>query len=221
MNSSVNKIFVWICWFFGSQIHNSTRAMWSVGYTAWTVDMWQGYRPNSQRDGISFRRLYLDGAQPRCQCSDLNRQCVLVICYVSFARIYRFLWDFSAPCWKLADLIICVLKTFVIFFNYCYCMSTFCSVDKVAIAIHCGLNCGQWASENRTIGIRTATTGSATRSEAFRPQDGVEGIAVNTDMDLAARLLLFLAVLSAALKFSHRRSHCVSDRHMFIGNLKI
>jgi len=46
-----------------------------------------------QRDGISLRRLYLDGAQPRWLCYGPNRQYVLMVCYLSFARIYRFLWD--------------------------------------------------------------------------------------------------------------------------------
>jgi len=49
ITSSVNKIFVWNCWFFGSQIQNSALAVWSVCHRTWTVCTWQGYRPNLQR----------------------------------------------------------------------------------------------------------------------------------------------------------------------------
>jgi len=179
-------------------------------HRAWTVCTWQGYRPNLQRvlhsfirptPTRSFRRLYLDGAEPRWLCCGPNRQCVLVVCYLSFARIYRFLWDLlktrrsvtlrsgnhrwysSASARACRGGYKCNVCRHIV---QCYPLRTAGTQNR-----------GQWARENKTIGIRPAITGSATRSEAFRPPDGVVGIPLNRDMDLAAHFLLYLAILSA------------------------
>jgi hypothetical protein len=62
---------------------------------------------NANAMGYLSDELYLDGAQPCWPCSDPSRLCVLVVCYVSFARIYRFLWtlvhlDENSPIWYSA-----------------------------------------------------------------------------------------------------------------------
>jgi len=161
-----------------------------------------------QRDGISFWCLYLDGAQTRWLCCGPNRQCVLVVCYLSFARIYRFLWDLlktrRSGTLRSGNHRLYSSTTGRACRGGCKCnvcrhIVQWIRWPLLSIADFAGTqNCGQWASENRTIGIRPAITGSATVSQAFRPPDGVVGIQVNTDMDLAARFLLFLAVHSAA-----------------------